>query len=263
MSKSTLHKCFERVIQALVEIAPEIIKWPNSNERQVIKDDFFKWGKIPGVVGAIDGTYIPIKAPQENPEVYINRKCFHAITMQAICDHNRAFRDVFVGFPSSVGDLRIFRNSDIYRNISLNVEEHFGANEFIIGDKAYPLLTWCIPPYIDRGNLTRKETNFNNKHAKTRQVVERAFALLFGRFRRLKYLDMSKTKLVPNVVLAASVLHNICLMFNDNCAGIFEETSGVGQVYQPMENPENILRNEPLCRGAVDLRNSITNGLEI
>lgn len=91
MSKSTLHKCFERVIQALVEIAPEIIKWPNSNERQVIKDDFFKWGKIPGVVGAIDGTYIPIKAPQENPEVYINRKCFHAITMQAICDHNRAF----------------------------------------------------------------------------------------------------------------------------------------------------------------------------
>ena len=44
-----------------------------------------------------------------------------------------------------------------------------------------------------------------------RQVIERAFALLKGRFRRLKYLDMSCAHLIPYVILACCVLHNICL----------------------------------------------------
>lgn len=44
-----------------------------------------------------------------------------------------------------------------------------------------------------------------------RQVIERAFALLKGRFRRLKYLHMSCIDLIPYVILACCVLHNICL----------------------------------------------------
>lgn len=44
-----------------------------------------------------------------------------------------------------------------------------------------------------------------------RQVIERAFALLKGRFRRLKYLHMSCADLIPYVILACCVLHNICL----------------------------------------------------
>jgi len=44
-----------------------------------------------------------------------------------------------------------------------------------------------------------------------RQVIERAFALLKGRFRRLKYLHMSCANLIPYVILACCVLHNICL----------------------------------------------------
>lgn len=44
-----------------------------------------------------------------------------------------------------------------------------------------------------------------------RQVIERAFALLKGRFRRLKYLHMSCADLIPFVILSCCVLHNICL----------------------------------------------------
>lgn len=49
-----------------------------------------------------------------------------------------------------------------------------------------------------------------------RQVIERAFALLKGRFRRLKYLHMSCADLIPYVILACCVLHNICLQGCDN-----------------------------------------------
>lgn len=180
------------------------------------------WGNIPGVVGVIDWTFIPIKAPTQNPEAYNNWKCFHSITLQAICDHQRIFRDVFVGYPSSVGDARIFRNSDFFKAATSNFNNFFNANEIILGDKAYPALRWCIPPYIDRGNLGIQEINFNQMHARTRQIIERSFALLFGRFRRLKYLDMSRTDFIPDVVLACCILHNLCLMYPDEFLANYE-----------------------------------------
>lgn len=168
------------MVSALNQISPEVISWPNQLERQIIKNNFHQIARLSGVIGAIDGTYVPIKAPQENPEVYINRKCFYGITLQAICTPDLKFIDCFTGYPSSVTEVRIFRNSDIYNAIRNNHDNYMQADEHIIGDKAYPNTNWCISPYIDRGNLNARQRNFNK--AKTRQVIERAFSLLFGRF---------------------------------------------------------------------------------
>ncbi|TGZ56701.1 Nuclease harbi1, partial [Temnothorax longispinosus] len=55
------------------------------------------------------------------------------------------------------------------------------------------------------------QKRFNDILSKVRQVIERAFALLKGRFRRLKYLDMNRTDMIPFVIIACTVLHNICL----------------------------------------------------
>ena len=44
-----------------------------------------KWG-FPACAGAIDGTHIPIQAPQENHTDYVNRKSYHSIVMQALVD---------------------------------------------------------------------------------------------------------------------------------------------------------------------------------
>ncbi|KAI4458033.1 hypothetical protein MML48_7g00005764 [Holotrichia oblita] len=129
---------------------------------------------------------------------------------------------------------------------------------YIIGDKAYPLLGWCIPPYIDLGNLTVNQLNFNRTLSRTRQVIERAFALLFGRFRRLKFLDMNKTELIPATVMACCVLHNICLDNEINLQEFMAEgnvnvdgnDSVEGQHYGNLDEQTrngNIKRNE-LCR---------------
>ena len=45
-------------------------------------------------------------------------------------------------------------------------------------------------------------------------VVERSFALLKGRFRKLKYMDMN-VEHVPEAVIAACVLHNLRLIQGD------------------------------------------------
>lgn len=95
MGKSSLYVCFYRMVAALNEIATTIIKWPSREEKQLIKEEFLRMARLPGVVGAIDGTYVPIKAPVENPRVYINRKRFHGITLQVICKPNLAFSDCY------------------------------------------------------------------------------------------------------------------------------------------------------------------------
>lgn len=216
MAKSTLSQSVTRVIHVLNNMAHRIIKWPTEQEMVRIERGFRRMAGLRDVIAAVDGTYVKIDAPEEHPEQYINRKCFHGITLQAMCDNNLKFIHCFTGYPSSVHDSRIFRNSDIYKDVNANVNMYFPANRYLLGDKAYPCLRWCIPPYIDRGLMTGQQRKFNSVHAKTRQIIERAFALLFGRFRRLKHLQMKKLALIPLTIIAACVLHNICLSHEDD-----------------------------------------------
>ena len=56
---------------------------------------------------------------------------------------------------------------------------------YIIGDQAYPLRTWLMVPFRD-GNLSSEKQRFNRKLYMKRQRIENAFALLKGRFRKLR-----------------------------------------------------------------------------
>lgn len=153
LGKSTLSGIF--IVTALNEISPEIILWPNIEQRQRIALSFQASAGIEGIVGAIDGTYIPIKAPSVNPDVYINRKCFHAITLQVICKNNMSILDCFAGYPSRVSDIRIFRNSPIYEEFMNN---YFDERQFIIGDKAYPVLQWCTSLHREKKCYRKAKT---------------------------------------------------------------------------------------------------------
>ncbi|XP_025158027.1 protein ANTAGONIST OF LIKE HETEROCHROMATIN PROTEIN 1-like isoform X2 [Harpegnathos saltator] len=199
-----------RVVDALNNVADRYIKWPIGERLDVVKHRFSRIGSLPDVIGAIGGCHIPILAPKVHPISYRTRKKEYAITLQAVCDADLIFTDCFVGFAGSAHDARIFRNSDLWRIVRRNENDFFPNNEFIIADKAYPVLPWYIA-HINRGNMTEAQNNFNQHLSKMRAVIERAFALLKGRFRRLKYLHMSCADLIPYVILACCVLHNICL----------------------------------------------------
>lgn len=173
---------------------------------------------------------------QIDSQYYKTYKKTYAIILQAVCDARMKFIDCFAGFAGSVGDLRVFRNSDLWREIQIDKQFFFPNDEFIIGDKVYPVLIRCISPYIDRGQLTaviyfviysyifscridlkyfvissfQAQKNFNTVLLSKRSVIERTFALLKGRFRRLKFLDINVDK-IPYVIIACTVLHNICL----------------------------------------------------
>ena len=55
---------------------------PSGRDLNTSKQQFYAEANFPGVVGAIDGTHIPIIAPNENEHLYVGRKGYHTINVQ-------------------------------------------------------------------------------------------------------------------------------------------------------------------------------------
>lgn len=213
VTKSMVFHCLHSTVKAILEdLCRLFIKWPLQHEKQMISTSFNKYG-LSGVIGVIDGCHIPIKKPLEHPSDYFNRKKFYSMILQGVCKNDLSFIDVDVRWPGGVHDARVLRTSSIYP-IGAQL---CGDNYYILGDSAYPVLSWLIPPFKNNGHLTPAEVYFNKMLSKTRVKIEHAFGALKGRFRRLKeFLDIKETQNIANIIVASCVLHNICIMNNDD-----------------------------------------------
>ena len=75
------------VSHALLAKQSDFIKWPTGAELVVNKNAFYRRGRFPCVIGCVDGTHIRIQAPKDHENAYVNRKGFHSINVQGMCDH--------------------------------------------------------------------------------------------------------------------------------------------------------------------------------
>ena len=73
---------------------------------------------MPGVVGAMYTTHIPIIAPKISVAAYFNRrhternqKTSYSITVQGVVDAAGAFTDVCIGWPGSMPDDQVLEKS--------------------------------------------------------------------------------------------------------------------------------------------------------
>ncbi|KAF2895815.1 hypothetical protein ILUMI_10362 [Ignelater luminosus] len=222
LSKSTCWAVLYRMCKLLLEINAhhQIIAWPSQAKAETIIGKFKRRYGMPGIIGAVDGTHIRINAPKEHHCSYINRKNYHSILLQGVCDSDLLFVDIYTGQPRSVHDATLFKKSDLYNRIPTNNID-FLNNTHIIGDKAYPLATYLMVPYKDNGNLTPREKNFNLILSKSRAVIENAYALLKGRFRRLKYIGTVRMEFIVLLVMSATILHNLCILCDDKVEELF------------------------------------------
>ncbi len=142
-----------------------------------------KWG-IPHCIGAIDGSHIPIIAPEEYHCDYFNHKGWHSIILQGVVDGKGLFWNVFTGLPGSLHDARVLRLSTLWElasrgnHIPANTRNIGGvtAGYYILGDSAYPLQNWLLLiqyicnivwryTYSIRLFLLKQNTNTNIKHS--------------------------------------------------------------------------------------------------
>ncbi|CAC5421454.1 HARBI1 [Mytilus coruscus] len=88
VDKATACRAVNDVTNALLSKKDQFIKWPaRQEERDRNKQGFFRGGLFPGVIGCIDGTHVKIQAPSEDEPAYVNRKGWHSINVQGVCDH--------------------------------------------------------------------------------------------------------------------------------------------------------------------------------
>ncbi|XP_074832015.1 uncharacterized protein LOC142001060 isoform X2 [Carettochelys insculpta] len=102
---------------------------------------------FPNCFGALDGTHIPIRAPEHSGGRYLNRKGYHSVVLQALVDSRGRFLDIYVGWPGSTHDARVFRKSGLCRR--LEVGTYIPQREIPVGGHHYAPLRHCrcgVPP---------------------------------------------------------------------------------------------------------------------
>ncbi|XP_055846735.1 uncharacterized protein LOC129912490 [Episyrphus balteatus] len=211
--KSTVKKCVYEFCRAVVDVLlKDEIHLPDESECLSIIRGFEEKSGVPQILGAIDGTHVPIRPPLDGGADYINRKGWPSMVLQAVVDCNYLFMDITCKHPGSVHDATVLKDSYLSINIdkfkfpkaTINGVE---MSAFFIGDPAYPQLPWLIKGYT--GTLDPVEDSFNAYLNRARIVVENAFGRLKGRWRILqKRIDID-VKFVPHIVATCCVLHNI------------------------------------------------------
>ncbi|XP_041671996.1 putative nuclease HARBI1 [Cheilinus undulatus] len=173
LNKGTIHLAVRRVCLALKSLIHIFITFPGHRRLLYIKEDFYKIAAFPKVIGAVDCTHIRIQRPSgEHEGDYVNRKSFHSISVQMICDANCLVSDLEAKWPESVHDSRVFRAKKL---CILLLGEFSGV---LLGDKGYTCESFLLTPLADPQT---PQQAYNNAHSKTRASTEMTFGLLKSR----------------------------------------------------------------------------------
>ncbi|XP_036345587.1 protein ALP1-like [Rhagoletis pomonella] len=204
VTKSTAWAIVRRVVAWIISIGYEFITWPTGKAVEDTTRKFLQRKKVPGVIGAIDCTHITINAPKKDKHIYFDRKRNYSLVLQEIVDADMKFIDIYCGEPGSYHDFRVLKRSASYRKAENSVENLFPNSTFTTVFKDY-------------GSLTEQQIRLNKIHSSARIVVENAFGLLKGRFRRLlKFTEHKDLCAVTHLVASACIMHNINILKNDD-----------------------------------------------
>ena len=115
ISQPSMSRMMPSVLEAIKSLTEEFIRFPfiEGPQQTMIKREFYEIAGFPNVVGAIDCTHVRIKPPSVNDYAYVNRKNYHSINVQVICDANLSLLNVVARWPGGSHDSFIFQNSSV------------------------------------------------------------------------------------------------------------------------------------------------------
>ncbi|XP_039969635.1 putative nuclease HARBI1 [Bactrocera tryoni] len=160
MSQSSLSRSVRAVAKLIVKVKGGEIKFPSSIEEETfIKTGFFRKFGIKSTMGAIDCTHIAIIAPPSNNverplNLYLNRKGFYSINVEAVCDHRLCFTLVNSKFSGATHDSGIWATSDLREHL---IRQHTNTTERILASWRSRLSSRTVA-FNTRGTLVLQET---------------------------------------------------------------------------------------------------------
>ncbi|KAL6881991.1 hypothetical protein ACP4OV_011463 [Aristida adscensionis] len=243
---STCHKLVLEVCAAIKSVLmPRFLQWPDAAAAARFKTSFERTSGVPGVIGAMYTTHIPIIAPKISVAAYFNRrhternqKTSYSITLQGVVGPDGAFTDVCIGWPGSMPDDQVLEKSMLHQRAAAGMMH----DAYLVGGASYPLMDWVMVPYTHQ-NLTWTQHAFNEKVGELRRVAVEAFARLKARWACLQKRTEVKLQDLPVVLGACCVLHNICEIRGEELDPELRY-----DIFDDETSPENPVRSEAAKR---------------
>lgn len=169
-------------LDELLKLAPKYIRFcATPDEVMAAKLKFSAKFGMSGIIGAVDGTHVAIIQPSvhmNGHHLYYNRKHFYSLNVLAACNAEMEFIHADAQYPGSTHDAAIWQLSSLQNKINDD-----GAS-FLLGDSGYPL-TRCLVTPVMNAEPDSSDARYSIVHKHSRNVIERAFGVLKGRFRCL------------------------------------------------------------------------------
>lgn len=164
--------------------------------------------------------------------------------------------DVFIGYPGSCHDAKVWKNSPIYQKITSG-EVQLASGAIILANSAYPITKYLLVPYRDNGHLSTEEKRFNYYLSSTRVLIEQSFGVLRQKFRILNQIDVSTIKDASKIVMACTILHNFIIKHDGDLSAVdslennFEQNISdnavaIEVIVNINENSEGIIRRNEI-----------------
>ncbi|XP_054722493.1 putative nuclease HARBI1 [Uloborus diversus] len=196
----------------------KFVQYPSDQRAQEnIKEEFFNYCGIGGVLGAIDCTHVAIIGPPNDgfhqERNYVNRKGWHSLNVQLICDMDTKILNVVARAPGCTHDSFIWRSSNLKTAFDEGNKIH--GDGWLLGDAGYRQERHLHVP-IEGAIPGSDEDKYNAAHAKGRCVIERCNGILKNRFRCLlkdrvlHYLP----EVAAHITNSCVILHNMCVEDN-------------------------------------------------
>ena len=259
VGRTTAIEACQDVVEALYDLRNEYIEFPTTvAETMWCIETFTDKSRLPNIVGAIDGTHIKIVAPRDSAVDYFSRNQQHDFIIQAVADGKGLFLDFAAGYPGSIHDARVYRNSSLYLRASngdilKEPVERIGITDiqpYLVGDSAYPISPWLMKPYPE---ATRDpgEITFNKELSSARVTIECAFGRLKSRWRILQKRLDSRITFSVKIAIACAVLHNFCIKIGDEWEDDFYDD----------DDDRGNEQNNDLMQDGQDIRELLKNSL--
>ena len=129
--QTTVSAIIRNVTSCIARRAHNYIKFPENLNQ--VKRRFYEYGRFPNVVGAIDGSLIPIQRPSQHEFLYESRKGGHAINIQIVSEPNKKILSASVKYPATAHDSFIWNNSELFQKF----QDGEMGNGTLLGDSGY------------------------------------------------------------------------------------------------------------------------------
>ncbi|KAL0539423.1 hypothetical protein IC582_023635 [Cucumis melo] len=226
-SGETISRHFNMVLLAVIRLHEELLKKPQPVPNECTDQ---RWRCFENCLGALDGTYIKVNVPASDRARYRTRKGEVATNVLGVCDTKGDFVYVLAGWEGSVADSRILRDA-LSRPNRLKVPKGY----YYLVDAGYPNAEGFLAPYRGqryhlqewRGPENAPSTSkefFNMKHSSARNVIERAFGVLKGRWAILRGKSYYPVESHP----AAKGLLNKSFVHYDELSYVFGKERATG-----------------------------------